>query len=151
MISTKLYGTCPPSEREAIDRLLDAVEAVESYGYIVGILSPSDVVFADDEITIEEGRHLLDWSRDQIHEYLFEEDWEVDFFATRPGSSPLLVQVCADTTADETWDRELRSLVEAAREHPDAEALLVTQDASPPVRALPAGLKWMSAAQWLLE
>jgi predicted AAA+ superfamily ATPase len=78
------------------------------------------------------------------------DDWEVDFFATRPGDPPLLVQVCVDTAADETWEREVRALETAARAHPDAEAVLVTQDASPPLRALPTPLQWMSATQWLL-
>ena len=77
-------------------------------------------------------------------------DWEVDFFATRPGDPPLLVQVCLDTTGDATWEREVRALEAAARAHPDADAMLVTQDASPPQRALPAPLQWMAATQWLL-
>jgi predicted AAA+ superfamily ATPase len=79
------------------------------------------------------------------------EDLEVDFFATRPGDPPLLVQVSMDTTRDETWEREVRSLEAAAREHPDAEALLVTQDPTPPQRALPGSLRWMAAAEWLLS
>lgn len=77
-------------------------------------------------------------------------DWEVDFFATRPGDAPLLVQVCLDTTGDATWEREVRALEAAARANPDAEAMLVTQDASPPQRTLPAPIQWMSATQWLL-
>jgi hypothetical protein len=72
MISTRLYKTCSPRERESIERLLEAIEALEPYGYVVGVLSPSDVTFTDDEITIEEGRRLLDHSRDQIHEHLFQ-------------------------------------------------------------------------------
>jgi uncharacterized protein len=78
------------------------------------------------------------------------DDLEVDFFATRPGDPPLLVQVSMDTTADATWDREVRALEAAAREHPDAEALLVTQDPTPPLRPLPAPLQWRPATQWLL-
>ena len=73
-----------------------------------------------------------------------------DLFATRPGDPPLLVQVCVDTAADETWEREVRALEAAARAHPDAGAVLVTQDASPPLRGLPAPLQWMSATRWLL-
>jgi predicted AAA+ superfamily ATPase len=78
------------------------------------------------------------------------DDQEVDFFATRPGDPPLLVQVSMDTTQDATWEREVRSLEAAAREHPDAEALLVTQDPTPPLRALPGSLQWMAATEWLL-
>lgn len=77
-------------------------------------------------------------------------DQEVDFFATRPGDAPLLVQVCMDTAADATWEREVSALEAAAREHPDAEALLVTQDPTPPQRGLPRGLNWMPASEWLL-
>lgn len=77
-------------------------------------------------------------------------DWEVDFLATRPGDPPLLVQVCLDTSADATWEREVRALAAAAEAHPGAEALLVTQDASPPLRELPTPIRWTSATEWLL-
>jgi hypothetical protein len=78
------------------------------------------------------------------------DDLEVDFLATRPGDPPLLVQVAMDTTEDATWDREVRSLEIAAREHPDAEAWLVTQDPTPPLRPLAGSLQWMAATEWLL-
>jgi uncharacterized protein len=78
------------------------------------------------------------------------DDLEVDFFATRPGDSRLLVQVCMDTAADATWQREIRALDAASREYPDAEALLVTQDPTPPRRPLPSPLKWKAATEWLL-
>lgn len=78
------------------------------------------------------------------------DDLEVDFFATRPGDPPLLVQVSMDTTEDETWEREVRSLGMAAREYPSAEALLITQDPTPPIHALPDPLQWMAATEWLL-
>lgn len=77
-------------------------------------------------------------------------DREVDFFATRPGDAPLLVQVCTDTAGDVTWEREVSALEMAAREYPDADALLVTQDPTPPQRGLPRELRWMPASQWLL-
>ena len=78
------------------------------------------------------------------------DDREVDFFATRPGEPPLLVQVCLDTSDDATWEREVRALEAAATSHPYAVALLITQDQSPPTRQLPGMLQWYSAAQWLL-
>ncbi|HLV26115.1 MAG TPA: ATP-binding protein [Gemmatimonadales bacterium] len=77
-------------------------------------------------------------------------EWEVDFLATRPGDPSLLVQVCMDTTADTTWEREVRALAVAREEHSDAEAVLITQDAEPPLRELPRELRWMSATEWLL-
>ncbi len=76
--------------------------------------------------------------------------WEVDFFAMRADDPPLLVQVCLDTTADATWDREVRALEAAAAEYPTAAAVLITQDSSPPARHLPSPLRWHSAAEWLL-
>ena len=79
-----------------------------------------------------------------------DQDWEVNFLAHRSGDSPLLLQVCLDTTADETWARELRAL-QAAAAHRKAGAFLVTLDASPPANALPRGLAWAPAARWLLE
>lgn len=79
------------------------------------------------------------------------EDWEVDFLAHRSGDSPLLVQVCLETSAEETWDRELRALKTAATAYRKARAFLVTLDATPPANALPRGLHWAPAARWLLE
>ena len=38
------------------------------------------------------------------------EGWEVDFCAHRPGEGPLLVQVCLETSDDQTWEREVRAL-----------------------------------------
>lgn len=78
------------------------------------------------------------------------EGWEVDFFAERVSKRPLLVQVCLDTSQDDTWAREVRALESAAALHPDADAVLVTLDPSPP-RALPGRLRWQPAAQWLLD
>lgn len=78
------------------------------------------------------------------------DDREVDFLATRPGEPPLLVQVCLDTTADATWEREVQALALAAASYPEADALLITLDQSPPTRRLPGRLQWSSATQWLL-
>jgi len=79
------------------------------------------------------------------------DDLEVDFLATRPGDPPLLVQLSMDTTEDSTWEREARALEAAAQAYPDADALLITQDPTPPLRALPDSLQWMAAADWLLR
>jgi uncharacterized protein len=79
-----------------------------------------------------------------------DEDREVDFIATRPGEPPLLVQVCLDTTDTGTWEREVRALDAASQVFPDATAVLITQDQSPPHRALPGRMRWYSAVEWLL-
>ncbi|MEJ7811439.1 MAG: ATP-binding protein [Gemmatimonadaceae bacterium] len=95
-------------------------------------------------LELERREYAVDWLRTR-------DGWEVDFFAQRAGESPLLVQVSLDTAADETWEREVRALAAASSEHAGAMAVLVTLDASPPARALPAPLQWRAAAQWLLE
>ena len=94
-------------------------------------------------LELERREYAVTWLR-------VDDDREVDFFATRPGEKPLLVQVCLDTTEDSTWDREVRALEAAAATQPDADAVLITQDQSLPTRSLPGKLQWYSAAQWLL-
>lgn len=44
----------------------------------------------------------------------------------------------------------LWALETASATHPNAVALLITQDQSPPTRTLPGTLQWYSAVQWLL-
>jgi hypothetical protein len=78
------------------------------------------------------------------------EGFEVDFLAHRTGDPPLLIQSCLQTEADETWERELRALEAAAAEHPTARPILVTLDAIPPSRPMPAAVTWIPAANWLL-
>jgi hypothetical protein len=60
------------------------------------------------------------------------------------------LQVAASALDSATRDRELRALHEGMAEHPGASALFLTLDAVPPP-ALPAGVRWMPAARWLLE
>ncbi|MBM3493680.1 MAG: ATP-binding protein [Armatimonadetes bacterium] len=76
--------------------------------------------------------------------------YEVDFIATRYGSDPLLIQVCAQADDATTLARELRALASAMTEEPEARAILVTLDASPPPAPLPVGVEWAPAAQFLL-
>ncbi len=78
-------------------------------------------------------------------------DLEVDFHAERHGESPLMIQVCLDTTADETWSREVRALEAAVESHPKARAMLVTLDSAPPARPLPGRIEWRPASQWFLD
>ena len=79
------------------------------------------------------------------------EGWEVDFVARRPAEAPLLVQVCLETAADDTWEREVRSLHAAGAIHGGARRVLVTLDSSPPRRPLPDGVTWAPAGRWLLD
>ena len=75
---------------------------------------------------------------------------EVDFLAEQSGEPPLLVQVSLDVSDDETWEREVRALEEAAVYHSGARAILVTGTSAPPTRHMPPGVEWRSAADWLL-
>lgn len=95
-------------------------------------------------LELERRAYTADWLR-------VADDWEVDFLAQRAGDPPLLVQVSLDTMDDDTWEREVRSLEAASRAFPDARALLITLDSSPPPRNLPKPLEWYSAARWFLE
>lgn len=79
-----------------------------------------------------------------------EEGSEVDFLARSAEGRWLLLQVCADLTDATTRDREVRALAAGVREHPYAQAILLTLDAVPPQPGLPQPLQWQSAAEWLL-
>jgi len=78
------------------------------------------------------------------------EGLEVDFMVRDPEQGWKLVQVCADLSDPATREREIRALVSAAAEFPEATPILVTLDAVPPQPALPAPLIWQPAAAWLL-
>lgn len=95
-------------------------------------------------LELERRAYSVDWLRTA-------DGWEVDFFAERADDPPLLVQVSLHTVMDATWEREVRSLEAAARARPEATALLITLDSLPPLRELPAPIRWIPASQWLLE
>lgn len=76
------------------------------------------------------------------------DDYEVDFHAVLPDGRELLVQVCADLTAKETLEREVRSLQVASETWPNAERVLIAL-VSPGV-AVPEGITVYSAVDWLL-
>jgi len=76
---------------------------------------------------------------------------EVDFIATTPGESPLLLQVCLELKDSATWEREIRALAEAAAEFPQGRPLVITLDSLPPRPSLPVPLQWRPAAAWLLD
>lgn len=79
------------------------------------------------------------------------EGLETDFLARFPAAGEELIQVCADPTAPETRDRELRGLAEAAKEHPCAALrLLVLEREVLPANDL-SDLRVQTVAEWLLE
>lgn len=79
------------------------------------------------------------------------EGFEVDFLARSPEGRWMLLQVCADLSDAATREREVRALVSATAEYPDATPLLITLDAVPPQPDLPTPLRWQAAAAWLLD
>ncbi len=95
-------------------------------------------------LELERRGYDVDWVRTDA-------GFEVDFIAQKGGEDPLLVQVCLDSVADDTWEREVRALVDAARMYPAARPLLITLDPTPPGRALPSPLEWRAASGWLLD
>lgn len=75
--------------------------------------------------------------------------WEVDFLARYPDGDQELIQVCASLDDPGTAARELRALVEAAREFPQAHPLLIAWDV--PVNfAAPAPVEVQNICGWLL-
>lgn len=76
---------------------------------------------------------------------------EVDFLARRPDGGEELIQVCADATGEETRDRELRALAEAARTRPKAVARLLTATRDGIPAELPAGVVAEPAYEWILR
>lgn len=79
------------------------------------------------------------------------EGWEVDFYADRAPSKPLLIQVCVETNASETFEREVRALQSAVTDHPGAIPLLITLDGLSPAETLPKHIRWVHVIEWLLD
>ena len=77
-------------------------------------------------------------------------DLEVDFLARYPDGRPELIQVCADLNTPETLQREVRALLAAAEQYPQASLHLVTMVVEA-ARALPANVTLHSAATWLMD
>lgn len=81
-----------------------------------------------------------------------ENGYEVDFHAQpAAGGGAQLIQVCATLDDDATQDREVRALLDAAKNHPRAKPLLLTLDSAPPPAPLPSRIRWQSATSWFLD
>ncbi len=76
--------------------------------------------------------------------------YEVDFLARTPDGQRELIQVSADLSDENTARRELRALLAAGEEHPDAELRLLTlhRDELPP--SLPGRVICQSTPEWML-
>lgn len=76
--------------------------------------------------------------------------YEVDFLARYPAGQEELIQVCASLDDPATREREIRALLEAARQHPRASMHLISLDI-PAVLDLPKGITVHEAWAWMLR
>jgi len=76
--------------------------------------------------------------------------YEVDFLARRVGEHPVLIQVCAELDDPRTREREVRALLAAKEEHPEAELHLVTLTPES-ATGVPETIHVHPAAVWLLK
>jgi hypothetical protein len=76
--------------------------------------------------------------------------FEVDFLARFPGKPPLLIQVAAELTDATTREREIRALLAAKAEHPQASLHLVSL--TPELASgIPDEIEMHPAWRWLLD
>lgn len=77
--------------------------------------------------------------------------FEVDFHARFRATGEELIQVCADISARDTLERELRALNEAAREHSKAKRRLLVMDRDQVTAVTVPHLNVQPAYEWLLN
>lgn len=75
---------------------------------------------------------------------------EVDFHGVDAARNTLLVQVCANASDPGKLDREVRALLEAKAEHPEARAQLILLDPLPANVSVPAPIELIPAIPWFL-
>jgi predicted AAA+ superfamily ATPase len=76
---------------------------------------------------------------------------EVDFHAMDATGKTWLIQSCADVSHPETFEREIRSLLEAKSQYPKAQALLLLLAPLPTGFEIPSEISSMDAIEWFLE
>ncbi len=76
---------------------------------------------------------------------------EVDFLATQTDGVTQLIQVAADIENESTFHREIRSLVGASEDFPEAQKVLLTEHIPPRGFNLPEGVQMMPIWRWLLD
>jgi predicted AAA+ superfamily ATPase len=76
---------------------------------------------------------------------------EVDFHAMDSMGKIHLIQCCADAADPGTFEREVRGLVEAKEQNPEAEAALILLAPLPTGFELPPGIHCRDAIEWFLE
>jgi len=80
-----------------------------------------------------------------------DEGFEVDFLVRTPGEPERLIQVCADPTAPEVLERELRALKSAGRFSPRAKRFLIVLTRDQATHFTVEGVHVRAAYEWLLE
>ncbi len=87
--------------------------------------------------------------------YLHTRDgYEIDFIATPPAGTPVIIQACSDLTETKTRDREIRALVAANNEMHNLSAMILTQTStgiSEARKVLPANIRILPAWEWMLS
>jgi predicted AAA+ superfamily ATPase len=76
---------------------------------------------------------------------------EVDFRAVDAAGKTWLIQACADASDSGTFNREVRSLLEAKSQYPEAEALLLLLAPLMTGFEMPDEICCMNAIEWFLE
>ena len=76
---------------------------------------------------------------------------EVDFLATTADGSTQLIQLASDLSNRETFEREVRALLGAASEFPEAQKVLISESQPPRGTALPNDVKLVPTWRWLLH
>ena len=76
---------------------------------------------------------------------------EVDFHAVDAMGKTWLIQSCADASDPETFEREVRSLLEAKAQYPEAKALLLLLAPLTAGFEMPEEICCTNAIEWFLE
>lgn len=86
----------------------------------------------------------------EVHYFRTAKGNEVDFHAVDPAGNTLLIQVCAHAAGAATLQREVRSLVEAKEQHPDARTMLLILEPLSPGADVPDTVELTLAIPWFL-
>ncbi len=87
----------------------------------------------------------------EVHYLRTHKGHEVDFHAIDANGRTQLVQVCADASNPATFEREVRALVEAKVDYPDAQAILLLLNPPAQPRNLTPSIEVLHAVPWFLE
>jgi predicted AAA+ superfamily ATPase len=89
-------------------------------------------------------------SRDLAY-YKTADGLEVDFLVTDFHGRRRLVQVTADLSSQDTFNREIQALMVAMQEQPDAEPWLLYENLPPATNELPKGIRALPLWRWLAQ